>query len=154
MLRIERALAAEPPPGCEGVIWFRLPVEGDRLNWDMATFRKVLAGEAPRARLEVEARWSERGLAEIVAVNRGETSEPTPARVRVSWPEQARFLAADGLSGYEPVRRGAERTLELKCGPETREDLLGPGKSRAIGWLRFSNETTVEVMRGEGDEAD
>ena len=154
MLRIERALAAEPPPGCEGVIWFRLPVEGDRLNWDMATFRKVLTGEAPRARLEVEARWSERGLAEIVAVNRGDTSEPTPARVRVSWPERARFLAADGLRGYEPARRGAERTMELKGGPEAREDLLGPGKSRAIGWLRFSNETTVEVTRGEGDEAD
>lgn len=150
MLRIERALAAEPPPGCEGVIWFRLPVEGDRLNWDMATFRKVLAGEAPRARLEVEARWSGRGLAEIVAVNRGDTSEPPPARVRAAWPETARLVAADGLGGYVPARRRDERALELKIAEEAREDLLPPGKSRAIGWLRFADETTLELTRDHG----
>ena len=149
MLRIERALAAEPPPGCEGVIWFRLPVAGDRLNWDMATFRKVLRGETPRARLEVRAERSERGLVEIVAVNAGDTSEPPPARVRVSWPAGGRLVAADGLGGYEPARRGAERILELKRGPEAQEGLLAPGKSRRLGWLRFSDETDVEVVWGD-----
>jgi hypothetical protein len=147
MLRIERALAAEPPPGCEGVIWFRLPVEGDRLNWAMPTFLRVLAGEVPRARIEVAARWSAPGLAEIVVENSGDTSEPPPGRVRIAWPATARLLAADGLGGHEPERRRAEASLVLKSGPETREVLLGPGKTRAIGWLRFADETTLEVTR-------
>lgn len=146
MSRIERELAAEPPPGCEGVIWFRLPVSGDRLNWEMATFRKVLQGEAPKARLEVEARWSERGLAEVLAVNRGDTSERLPARVRLSWAAGGRLVASDGLGGYEPVRRGGESALVLKNEGGAEEGLLAPGKSRAIGWLRFSDETTLEIV--------
>ena len=146
MLRLERALAAEPPPGCAGVIWFRLPVEGDRLNWNLATFRKVLAGETPRARLELQARWSERGLAEILAVNAGDTSEPAPARVKVSWREGARLVGADGLGGYEPEGRRGEPALTLKIGAEAQEELIAPGKSRAVGWLRFSDETKIEVV--------
>ncbi len=147
MLRIERALAAEPPPGCAGVVWFRLPVEGDRLNWEMPTFLRVLAGEAPRARLEVAARWSAPGLAEILVENLGETSEPPPARGRVAWPRGARLLAADGIGGHEPERRRAETALVLKSDDDAREVLLGPGKTRAIGWLRFADETTLEITR-------
>lgn len=149
MLRIERALAAEPPPGCEGVIWFRLPVEGDRLNWDAATFRKVLAGETPRARIELAARWSAPGLAEIVVENLGDTSEPPPPSVRIAWTAGARLLAADGLGGHEPRRRAGEPALELKSGAETQEALIAPGKSRAIGWLKFADETTLEITRAD-----
>jgi hypothetical protein len=149
MLRMERALATEPPPGCEGVIWFRLPVAGDRLNWDMTTFRKVLRGEEPRARLNIEARWSERGLAEIVVENRGDTSEPPPGRVRVAWPTGGRLVASDGLGGYVPVLRRGESGLELKNDADVRDELIGPGKRRAIGWLRFSDETKLELTRGD-----
>lgn len=144
--RLERALAEAPPPGCAGVIWFRLPVAGDRLNWEMPTFLKVLAGETPAARLEIEAsRGEAAGLVEIVVVNRGDTSEPLPAVVRITWPGGARLLASDGLGGHEIARRGVEPGLVIKDASASREDLLGPGKRRRIAWLRFADETTLEI---------
>ena len=146
MLRLERALADAPPPGCAGVIWFRLPVAGDRLNWEMPTFLKVLSGEAPVARLELEASGGEeKGLVEIVAVNRGDTSEPLPGEVKLAWFAGARLLASDGLGGYEIARRGVEPGLVIKDASAPREDLLGPGKSRRIAWLRFADETPLEI---------
>lgn len=146
MLRLERALAQRAIPGCTGVIWFRLPVEGDRMNWDMRTFLKVAAGEAPRALVATTVRWSEPRLAEIVVENLGDTSEPTPERVRLGWPAgAARLLAADGLGGYEISRRDARGAVELRDENRARESLLGPGKSRRIGWLRFSDATTLEI---------
>ena len=152
MLRIERALATEPPPGCAGVIWFRLPVEGDRLNWAMPTFLKELAGEVPAARLEVEVRWTEAGLAELVLTNRGDAPEPAPAELRAAWPETARLMASDGLGGYETIRRGGESGLRIKNSSGARDSLLGPGKTRRIAWLRFADETTsLEVTQPDAE---
>ena len=37
------------PRELDGLIWYRLPVEGDRLDWTWPTLRAVMAGRAPEA---------------------------------------------------------------------------------------------------------
>lgn len=40
-------LRSDPPTGCVGIAWFRLPVETDRLNWSRDTMYAVLNGQLP-----------------------------------------------------------------------------------------------------------
>ena len=145
MLWLERTLADDPPAGCEGVIWFRLPVAGDRLNWDAATFLRVLAGETPRTELALQLAWPEPRLAEVAVVNRGETSPLLPARVALSWTGAGRLIAADGLGGYELRPADGGLAAELVAGAEAAETPLAPGRTRRIAWLRFSDEISLEA---------
>ena len=50
---LAHALATAPPPHCTGVIWFRLPVASDRLNWNWTTLATILQGGTPEAKMTV-----------------------------------------------------------------------------------------------------
>lgn len=145
MARLAHELETKPPPNFTGVIWFRLPVASDRLNWDPATLASVLRGEVPDARIEVEIAWAEPGLAEIVVVNRGATSEPLPARVSVQWPEAERLLAADGLSGFRLDARGAQGQATIAASAVPPDAFLAPGRRVKIAWLRFLHELSLDA---------
>jgi hypothetical protein len=140
---LAQAFAAQPPPHCTGVIWFRLPVAGDRLNWDWTTLAAVLRGGMPAANMTVAIAWPEPGLAEIYAVNAGTTTEPPPARVTLRWPAGTPLLASDGLGGFQLEARAGEAQMELAATAVPPDALLAPGARRQIAWLRFSHELSL-----------
>lgn len=140
MVELARTLKAEAFAHCDGVIWFRLPTAADRLNWDPVTFRRVLTGENPLVKVDVEARFERPGLAGVWFVNRGETSEPLPARVRATWADGERLLVCDGLGGYSVVQRFGTSTVEFVASSEMNGWVVPPGRERQVGWMRFSNE--------------
>lgn len=143
---LARGLAAEPPAFCTGLLWFRLPVAGDRLNWDAITLATVLRGETPAAALVVEARRVEPGLMEIVVRNTGQTSEALPESLALVWPAEVRPAGGDGLAGYRlefaPTGGGA-LTRVNKFSAET---LLPPGRTAKVAWLRFPHEVSLTVQ--------
>jgi hypothetical protein len=145
MARLAHELEKAPPPNCAGVIWFRLPVEGDRLNWDIITLNTILRGETPAAKIIVAVEWSEPGLAEIVAFNAGTTSEPPPARVAVRWPPAERPLASDALGGFRLATRPGEAQMELAAATVPPDALLAPGQRRKLAWLRFAHEISLDA---------
>jgi hypothetical protein len=59
------------PATMQGVIWYRLPVSGDTLNWRWPTLGTIVAGRSPAERFRVESRRVEPGLVEISLVNDG-----------------------------------------------------------------------------------
>ena len=132
------------PAGCAGIIWFRLPVAGDQLNWDIATLKVVLHGGLPIAQLEVDVSWPLAGLAEVSVVNRGEQNALPPAKVIAQWSGEASVLTADGLRGYalaaSPVKSGV---IAMTAAPTVAEERIAPGRRRKIGWIRFSHETSL-----------
>ncbi len=138
-------LAAQPPPHCNGVIWFRLPVAGDRLNWDWTTLATVLHGGTPAAKMTVVVAWPEPGLAEIYAVNAGTTTEPPPARVTLRWPAGEKMLAADGLGGFQLEIQPGAAQMEAAATAVPPDALLAPGARRQIAWLRFSHALSLEA---------
>ena len=140
---LARELRTRPPEHCTGLLWFRLPVAGDRLNWPAATLAAVLRGEAPRSALTVEVRWPQPGLAEIVVRNTGETSEPPPAALTLRWTTSDRPSAADGLAGYQlaPESTGRWRAVNNFSS----RALLRPGGSTTVAWLRFAHEIPLQV---------
>src|SRR5581483_11043196 len=118
----------------------RLPIAGDRLNWDAVTFATVLRGDVPRALLRVEAAAAPDGLVEIVAVNAGATTEPPPPRIALRWPPGERLLAGDGLGGFRLDAEGAEGQATIVANAVPPDALLAPGGRVKIAWLRFAHE--------------
>jgi uncharacterized protein DUF3142 len=128
------------PAALAGVLWYRLPVAGDRLNWSWPTLRAVTAGRAPRGAIRPILREPEPGLVEVDLLNAGEAETSWPQAVRMRWRGSAP-IAADGLAVYRmaPAQGGEIRLEALRTG------LLRPGERRAIAWLRFAVRTEVEV---------
>ena len=139
MAGLVRGWTAERPAALAGVLWYRLPVPGDRLNWAAPTLAAVMAGREPRAAVEAVSRAPEPGLVEIDLVNEGEGEAPWPSPVRIRWSHDT-FLAADGLGGYRVRRRGDREVWLERAGSSLR-----PSERRVIAWLRFTAPTEVQV---------
>jgi hypothetical protein len=130
------------PAGLKGIVWYRLPVEGDRLNWGWPALQAAMRGRAPEGKLVVQAVFTEPGLLEVALVNEGEADSILGRPVPLAWPG-ARLLAGDGLGGFSLRENGnarAEFTIESSH-PAAR---FGPGQRRIVGWLRL--DQTVEVQ--------
>lgn len=133
--------------GCTGIIWFRLPVTGDQLNWELSTLKVVLRGAVPVSQLVADVIWSADGLAEVSLVNRGERDELLPSKIGVRWADDGRVIVADGLSGYSPLSdRARAGVMVLSAKPALAEERIAPGRSRKIGWIRFSHEIPLTLQ--------
>jgi hypothetical protein len=76
-----RDWTAAPPPNCAGIIWYRLPVAGDRMNWPPATLRAG-PGRHPAVPLPVRRRRPRLGGGRADARRLGGPGE-VPVRSRV-----------------------------------------------------------------------
>jgi hypothetical protein len=132
-----RSLEADRPAALTGVIWYRLPVDGDRLNWSWPTLAAVAAGRAPSPRLVAELHATAAGLAEISLVNHGDGDFAGPVRLAASW-RDAHRLGADAL-GHFAITAETARSLRLTA-PALR---LAAGQRRPAGWLRLSTPDTT-----------
>jgi Protein of unknown function (DUF3142) len=133
--------ATNRPAALRGVIWYRLPVADDTLNWRWPTLDAIMRGRFPRESFRAEPRRVEHGLVEISLVNNGELDISSRLAVRVRW-QNARWVAGDGLRGFEWVDGGPSAvTIRTKTGPCR----LPAGERRVIGWLRLSEDREVQV---------
>ena len=137
----------ERPTALTGIIWYRLPVMGDRLNWRWPTLAAVMAGRAPVSRWHVEASAAQ--PSEIMVINDGERDEPLPPTIEARW-SGSRLLAADALEGYalESPASSAENWLRFRLAPSAALSRLPPGSRRPIGWIRCEESTLIELVSG------
>ncbi len=134
-----RTWSRERPEALRGIIWYRLPVAGDRLNWSWPTLASVMAGRTPTFRLREELRKPQPGLVEIDLLNLGDGDYEGAIQLKVRW-RDARLIASDGWSGFENLVAGPD-ALRFQA----RELRLLAGDRRAIGWLRLDKETEVQI---------
>lgn len=137
--RFVREWTGDRPNALRGVIWYRLPVAGDRLNWSWPTLASVMAGKAPAAKLRHQLRNPQPGLAEIDLHNEGDGDYEGAIQLKARW-SGARLIASDGWQGVETIEGGPE-ALRF----ETRKLRLPAGESRSIGWLRLDKEVEVRI---------
>lgn len=129
------------PVTLTSIIWYRLPVSEDLLNWRWPTLSAVMAGRAPRESLRVETRRPQPALVEVSLVNDGEADGVAFPVVEVRW-QNARLVAGDGLRGFELVEAGpAAAQFWRKPG----RDRLWPGERWEIGWLRLNKDVEPQV---------
>jgi hypothetical protein len=125
-----------------GIIWYRLPQSGDRLNWHWQTLQAVIQGRKPEAKTALYLQHLGEGLLEVTAHAAGEADSLLDRPVLLSW-AQARLLAADGLAGFAAIRT-ASHTLSFA--PSNHQPArLSPGQSLTVGWLRFDHPTEVTI---------
>lgn len=125
------ALAAQlrqaPPAHLAGLIWFRLPLAGDRRAWSLATLRAVARGDALHSPLQLHL--SERaGLYDIRLGNDGNLDSPLPERLELAVGE---CEAVDALAGYAVQRNPGQLVFT-----RLQQGRLPAGALRAIGWAR------------------
>ncbi len=127
----------ERRPKCmKGIIWFRLPVDGDRLNWPWETLSAVRTGRSPRVDINHRISVSESGLIEVFLENNGETESSVRASMRLTW-EGGRLVAGDGLGGYSMSNAGGT-AVDFVPDSDVPPIKLRPGARQAIGWLRIN----------------
>lgn len=126
--RLIREWNTAPPPGLQAVIWYRLPVEGDRRNWPWVTFQHVVRGEEAASNLTLEGTDHD-GTLDLHIVNRGDFPALLPAEAIVTTP----VVTADGAGAYRLEKRddGLHYLRREGIWP-----WLDPGKKIPAGWLR------------------
>ena len=141
LAQLVRLWATNRPAGMRGVIWYRLPVADDTLNWRWPTLGAMVAERFPRESVRVETRRVEPGLVGISLVNDGELDISSRLSIRVRW-QNARLVAGDGLRDFELVD-GGPSAVKL----QTRTELwrLPAGETRVIGWVRLSEDREVQI---------
>lgn len=141
MASLVQAWTAKRPMHMQGVIWFRLPVEGEALNWTWPTLAAVMAGRTPQPAVRAVTRAVEPGLVEVVVSNDGDAGGQAASRHSLTW--EGDLLVADGLSGYAVTEREPGRlVLQWTTGDAP---TLAPMQSRTIAWLRFAPDKDVHV---------
>jgi len=130
------------PGHMEGVIWYRLPVETDVLNWDWVTLSTIMDGRVPRRSLRTEVAYPEACLAEVVLVNDGEMGVSVPSGIELEY-EAAKVMAGDGLQGF--ALGGGVWRNRLDYAERASMRQIRVGERWTVGWLRFSEETEVKA---------
>lgn len=136
MAGVVRDLRSDRPESCLGIVWFRLPVETDRLNWAWPEMQAVMAGREPRTQFSLEIRTQSPGLAEAWIVNTGEVNLSGEVRVKLEIPKDA-VVAYDVLSGFHPE---GSREILRGPGPRLEEPILA-------AWFRLSEGSTSGSIR-------
>ncbi len=139
--------SSNAPPALKGLLWYRLPVPGDTLNWRWPTFSAMLESRIPRKGVQVEAHRVEPGLTEVGLVNNGELDISSRLAVKARW-SGARLMACDGLRGFEMTD---SRVSSVRFETGARPYRLPAGEQQVIGWLRLSEDREVQVEIEEVD---
>jgi hypothetical protein len=132
------------PAALRGVVWYRLPVADDILNWQWPTLSAIVAARSPRMSLRAEPRRVEAGLVEINLVNDGELDTSSRLAIEARWSRVGgtRLVAGDGLRGFEIVA-GSPSTVRFQI--KSQNFRLPAGQQLVVGWLRLSEDREVQV---------
>jgi len=120
-------LRQDPPAHLAGLIWFRLPLAGDRRAWSLTTLGAVARGDALNSRLSLKLS-AENGLYDIAISNQGNLDS--------DWPERL-TLAVQGCDGADALAGYAlQQSPDLLTFTRLRDGRIAAGGQRAIGWAR------------------
>ena len=148
MQKLVRDWTASRPQAMIGVIWYRLPVESDSLNWSWHTLRKIISDEQLLSAAQLRVTYTQKALAELAWENTGDVDETLPEDVTVNW-NGAKLIAADGLGGFSFSSSQSTHNPNsglLQLAKDQPLPTIGPGREYKIGWLRFDKEVKIDAQ--------
>lgn len=139
------ALVAElkqsAPLALRGIIWYRLPVDTDRMNWPWPTFQAVSAGRPPASKLEFLTVPQPAGYSTVEVRNSGERRQALPAKIVLNW-NSGSCESADALAGATLVRSPDGKSCTFSCADRP---ALPPGQTVVIGWVRGAGDVEIHA---------
>lgn len=136
-----RDLEANMPTFCQGVIWYRLPVDGERLNWDAATWRSVMQGEAPPPLWQTLAVPQPDGSIEIQVRQISGIATIAPQTVTAKW-SAAEAVAWDGQRHYDVELSSTNSLTWRRTGAAS---TMRPDETWTLGWVRLNQPANLEL---------
>ena len=127
------------PQAMRELLWYRVPVATDALNWRWPTLAAVMAGRKPAHKL-VLVKDGENPV-DIALANQGEAEESFAGKVSVGW-KGAAPVSSDALPGWKVDVGSGVAVFTQETGHRVR---VSPGGRRGIGWIRFEKTTVVEL---------
>lgn len=132
------------PALMQGLIWYRLPVSTDRMNWTWNTLQKVRHGELPeRAELDLKMIATKDGLHHLRMTNNSKQRLDWPVSVRLDWQG---FCIASHLTDRfvaDQFERGKGITIQWK---KTSPYPIAPGETIHLGSFRFNeNSQSIKI---------
>ncbi|MCI5009018.1 DUF3142 domain-containing protein [Escherichia coli] len=130
-------LEQQPPHGLQGLVWFRLPLAGDRRAWSLTTLEAVIQHQplTPRWSLII-TQHADKQLFDLAFKNSGVIDASLPKQIIMS---NADCLFADGASHYQ-VQPGPS-SLNFVRGSARQ---LRAGESSPLGWARCNQKIQGE----------
>lgn len=123
-----RKLEAAPPAHFHGIVWFRLPLPGDRRAWALSTITAVINAQPLQAQLVASARATGAGAFDLQVANRGTLDSLLPASVEIGGQGCGE---ADALPGYRIEHVGTSVHFVRES-----DARLPASQNRALGWVR------------------
>lgn len=129
------------PELMQAILWYRLPVSTDRLNWPVEVLPNIMRGEKLKrgwsARLEPNAE----GHHEVVLLQQGDAPDDLPREIEITHAD-----AADGLRGY--IMQGQPPgSVILRLAQPARFGRVRPGERVVAGWVRTDGSASVKILR-------
>jgi hypothetical protein len=97
--------------------------------------------------LEIQTRTIEPKLTEIDITNPSKSDQPLDEDITATW-TTATLDSAGGLAGYDPTN-ASSNAVTFKPSPTTRPTDLHPQESRAIGWIRLTQDAQIQTHLGD-----
>ncbi|WOO39329.1 DUF3142 domain-containing protein [Rubellicoccus peritrichatus] len=138
-----KAFKERQPQHFEGIIWYRLPIAHERLNWDPITWRTVIAGQTDASHWKAQAVFKKDGAIEIQIEQTGLLAAPPPKQVILNW-ENANSLVWDGQRNFD-VKATLDHGLIWQWPDKMEAPLLPQGTQWTIGWLRLDNIPKLQI---------
>lgn len=136
------------PAMMTGIIWFRLPVESDLLNWRMQTLQSVMQGIVPEQKLTARCINRGKGLFDIELENIGDADTTTEVTLMAEW-MSGQKIACDGLNGfYNTISNSGVNEIGF-C--KSTPDAIRAGERLIVGWLRLERDSEVDVYVKENN---
>ena len=131
------------PRVLSGIIWYRLPVESDVMNWNRTVWEKVARGKRPISKIEIESiRPEGRPMrTELFLKNTGETAVALPEIIRLKIEGSGEYQFDGGrlyLGKGDPLEF---HLIQSKIDPLP----LPAGKSVKVGWIEGQVEVLAEL---------
>ena len=140
MASLVRDWSADRPAAMTGLVWYRLPMPGDRRNWSADALRLVRRGETPAASVVATLTHPQTALAEVRLSNAGPLDGAAPASIGVRW-TGARLVAADAFAGFATSDVADGRLVVRRATGSA----VPAGSDRLVAWLRFDGAAEVTL---------
>lgn len=129
------------PELLQSLIWYRLPVSTDRLNWPAEVLPKITRGDRLKRGWSVKLEPNAEGVHEVVLHQDGDAPDDLPREIQITSVE-----AADGLRGY--VLQGPPSgTVSLWLPQPGRFGRVRPGEKVIAGWIRTAGSSEARILR-------
>ncbi|MGJ8654950.1 MAG: DUF3142 domain-containing protein [Akkermansiaceae bacterium] len=133
-----REWQTQRPALMQGIIWYRLPVTTDRMNWTWDTLQKVRHGQQPEpAKLDLKITPTDDGLHHLTITNNTPQRLDWPETIRLDW--QGFCISSHLTEHYSTQKNERSKGITVQWKHNSPYP-IAPGETINLGSFRFTEK--------------